>query len=164
MSTLNAICTGLATTIRNYVETPIYAYDHMADVVNYPAIVCEPVQPAISYAGSFAAHQSTSEFGGSFGPGTDMWHVGCYVLMPADGSAQPQQNLLNQFLTGCGPNSVRQILHEHGDIGLADTTAVAIGVSKYGATWEWGAVRCTGAMVTVRVITDASDANPYETN
>jgi hypothetical protein len=164
MSTLNAICTGISRTVSSYAASQVYAYDYMADVVNYPAVVCEPVQPAISYAGTFAAHQATSEFGSSFGGGTDMWHIGCFVLVPADGNSKSQQNLLNQFLTGHGPNSIRSILYDHGDIGLQDTTAVAIGVSKYGATWEWGAVRCTGAMVTVRVITDASDANPFETN
>lgn len=164
MSTLNAICTGISKTVHNYAETPVFTYDYMPDVTNFPAVVCEPIQPAISYAGTFAAHQPTSEFGGSFGPGTDMWYIGCFVLLPADGNSKAQQNLLNQFLTGCGPNSIRSILHDHGDIGLDDTTAVAIGVSKYGASWTFGAVRCTGACVTVRVITEATDANPFETN
>lgn len=164
MSTLNAICTGLANTVKNYAEAQVFTYDYMPDVNSFPAVVCEPVQPAISYAGAFQAHQPPSDFQGSFGAGTDMWHIGCFVLVGADGNAKSQQNLLNQFLTGHGPNSVRSILYNHGDLGLQDTTAVAIGVSKYGANWTFGAVRCTGACVTVRVITEASDANPFNTN
>lgn len=165
MSTLNAICTGLSKTIAANTAIETYAFDYMPDVNNFPAVVCEPVQPAVSYAGSFAAHQAPSAFDGSFGAGTDMWFIGCYVLVPADSNSAANQNLLNQFLTGCGPNSVRSIIHEHGDLGLGgDTGAVVIGVSKYGANYTFGNVRAVGALVTVRVITEASDANPFETN
>jgi hypothetical protein len=148
-----------------HTEATVYAFDHMPDGVNFPAIVCEPVQPAVSYAGQFVAHQPPSAFDGSFGNGTDQWYIGCFVLMSADGGAKEQQNLLNQFLTGHGPNSIRSIIHYNGDLGLGgDTQAVVVGVSKYGANWNWGGIRCTGACVTVRVITEANDANPFETN
>lgn len=163
MSTLNAICLGIAKTIQNYADQQVYAYEYMAQVTSFPAVVCEPVQPQISYAGQFAAHQTASDFDGSFGVGMDMWYIGCYVLV-SGGTTKSQQNLLNQFLTGCGPNSVRQILHEHGDIGLEDTTAVPVGVSHYGGSYAPNAIAAVGALVTVRVITRASDANPFNTN
>lgn len=163
MSTLNAICTGIAKTIQANAGVQVYAYDYMADIASFPAVVCEPVQPAISYAGSFAAHQASSAWDGSFGPGMDQWYIGCYIFVPV-GNTKSYQNLLKQFITGVGPNSIRQIIHEHDDLGLDDTTAVPVGVSHYGAQHTQGAIPAIGALVTIRVITEANDANPYETD
>lgn len=165
MATLNAICTGIAKTIANYAQLTVFTAGSIPDMTNFPAVMCEPIQPSVSYAGTFEAHWTTSEFKGSFGNGTDMWYIGCYILCSSDSNPTAAQNQLNEFITGYGPNSIRQIIHDHGDLGLGgDTTATPVGVSHYGGNFSSAAVKAVGALFTIRVITEANNSNPFGTN
>lgn len=140
MATLNEIVSGLANTIKNYTAMDIFAYNTVADMANFPAIMVEP---------------SLADFQLSFGP-MDVWTLRVYVLCATGSNAALAQQQLNQLVTGWGANSIRQVVHEHGDLGLAKTESVPLSVTAYGGSFTSASVPAVGAIINVRVTTEVS--------
>lgn len=149
MATLNAICKALSKTITNHVEASgitVYAYEDLSEMSLYPAVLVEPEK---------------SDFSLSFGGTTDQYIMRLFVLSSVGAGASAGQKILKQLLTGWGPYSIRRIIHEHSDLGLPGTTATPMGWNAFGGSFASGTVPAIGAIMQVKVLTDADDFDPY---
>lgn len=139
MATLTEIRKALAKTIKANVAQPLHAYETVEEIVNAPCIMVEP---------------NRADFEGAFQRGMHTWEMYVFVLASrAPGSANGQY-LLDQMVSGSGPNSVAQILYDHPDLGLPGVDAQCYGMKGYGGSFEWAKVPHVGAILQVRVNVD----------
>ncbi|WP_146132526.1 hypothetical protein [Streptomyces solincola] len=142
MASLSEIRKALATVIRQNVTVELQDYSEVPDVLRLPAIVVKP---------------STGDFTGAFQRGLDTWEFEVYVLVARQNS-QTQQELLDEFLTGAGPNSIRRVVYENPTLGRSDVIdAMVKRMRGYGGTFQAAQVQHTGAILTVTVHTDGSN-------
>lgn len=140
MSTLTEIREALTSTVKAGIATEVYAYERVGDVVQGPAIVVVP---------------SKADFTGAFARGLDDWDFDVVVIIRRVDTAESQK-VLDRFVTGSGPDSVREVLHNNPTLGLDDTDAFAKGVDKYGGEFEIGNAPYLGAIIKVCVRTDGA--------
>lgn len=139
MASLSEIRDALAKTIRAHVDKPLHAYATVEEMVNVPCVMIEPFR---------------ADFEGAFQRGMHTWDLYVYVLGPRAPGSGVGQELLDQLVSGSGPNSVVQILDEHPDLGLAGVDAQCHGLKGYGGMFEWAKVPHVGAILQVRVVVD----------
>lgn len=139
MATLSEIRTALANTVKAYVDKPIHVYDTVEEIVNVPCIMVEPYK---------------ADFEGAFQRGMHCWDLYVYVIAPRSPGSGIGQVLLDQMVSGGGPNSVVEIIAEHPDLGLHGVDAQCIGLKGYGGNFEWAKIPHVGAILTVRVLVD----------
>lgn len=137
MATLAAIRTALAETAKAGVASQLFAYDKMPDSPQLPALIVEPTDV------DFAAALSQQ----------DCWYFNVYVLCARTDSTVAQ-TVLDGFLSGGGPDSVRRAIYEREDLGLPNTTATVLGMTGYGGNFEGNRLNLVGALLRVRVYTD----------
>jgi hypothetical protein len=138
VASLSNIRTALKKTIASYTDSTLFVYDTVADLVNLPAVIVEPM--AADYTGAFAR-------------GMDVWDFNLYVLCSrADTSLGQKQ--LDAFVTGAGADSIPRALNDHADLGLRETDATVQRMVGYGGRFENSKVHLVGAVLQVRVITD----------
>lgn len=141
MASLSNICSALASTIAAGSTTPVFAYDSVADMVNFPAVMAMPAD---------------GDFTVTMGRVTE-WQINLFVLCQRGADSGLAQKQLDGMIDGWGDNSIRQIVFENDDLGLGDgTDAMVLGVSAYGGSFESGTVPAVGAIMKVRVLTDPS--------
>lgn len=140
MASLVAIRQALAHTIKSYAATELNTYATVNDMVDVPAIIIEPLNADYTVA---------------FQRGSDTWEFHIFVLV-GRGSEGEAQNLLDELITGAGPNSIREILYDHDDLGLPDTTATVHSMRGYGGSFEIAKIPHIGAVLKVRVDTDGA--------
>lgn len=136
---LTDITEGLLTTIKSGLSTPVSTYT-LPDAVgnNLPAIAVEPVM---------------SDFAVDFARGSDTWEFLVYVLVSVNHLPTAVKQL-SQFVTGSGPDSVRQALWNHPDLGIGGTVpvqAVCHGMHAYAYKFPWYGTAHIGAALLVRV-------------
>ncbi|MFD8117091.1 hypothetical protein [Streptomyces microflavus] len=142
MATLSEIRKALAETIRASVSTEIHDYAEVPDVLRLPAIVVRPV---------------SGDFTGAFQRGLDTWQFDVFVLV-ARMNGETQQELLDEFLTGSGPNSIREAVYENPTLGREDVIdAMVKKMHGYGGTFQAAHVNHTGAILNVTVHTDGTN-------
>lgn len=150
MATLDAICQAMANTIAVKIKEngglQLYPYAGLPDQFNYPAVAVEP---------------DNADWGLTFGGKTDQHVLRVFVLCSTSPDMLLGQRQLMQLLSGSGPNSIRLVLHEHGDLGLPGTTSTPLGFGGYGGSFEAGQVRSVGAIIQVRVMSDADGYDPF---
>jgi hypothetical protein len=139
MSSLTTIRAAIARTIDTHTSMELFVYALVEDMGMLPAIIVEPV---------FA------DFEEAMGRGMDTWDFNIYILTSRAADSANGQQLLDQLVSGAGPNSIRQILYEHADLGLQDTDAAAYALKGYGGSFDWAKVPHVGAVLKVRVRTD----------
>jgi hypothetical protein len=143
MASLKAIRDALKTTIQNYTEKQIYCYDTVPGVTQLPAVVILPTDKPIS-----------ADFQESFNRGHDTWYFDLYILTSLASTSYGQEQL-DELLTGAGPNSIREAIFNHPDLGLTDgTDAFAYRIKEYGGKFEFARIEHQGAVLQIRVITD----------
>lgn len=138
MSSLTEIRQAIGLTIKNFSEQPIEIHDTVDTVNSFPAAIIEPDQ---------------TDFEVAMQRGSDDCRLVVYVLC-SGADLESAQKLLDQFVTGSGPSSIRQIIYDHDDLGLDDCDASVTAMRGYGGTYESGAIKAVGAILHVRVITD----------
>lgn len=140
MAGLAEVQKALAYTIRTYSNVDLFVYDGVEDMGNLPAIIVEPLE--IDYEGAFARGMHTYEFNVFVLVGRNVASIG--------------NSILNRMCSGVGDDSIYQIIEDHADLGLADTTAQVYMMKGYGGSFDWAKVSHTGAVLKVRVHTSGA--------
>jgi len=140
MASLNDIVNGLAATIEGNIPG-LTAYSYMLPGgFSLPCVMLEPIPG--DYTQAFAA-------------GDDKWTILVYALVSAGGDQSAAQSELNTLITGWGPSSIRQVIYDNKNLGLADgTVAMATGAHSFTGKIEIGTVETVCAVVNVLVHTD----------
>lgn len=142
MASLNEVCVALATTVQNYCDLDgeqVNVYSSPADIQLLPGIIVEPDD------GNFEISMA----------GDTTWMLRIYVLCSIAGSTEAGLKQLNNLVDGWGPASIRQIVFEHGELGLADTSAFVKSVAGYTGAFEAMGLNAVGAILSVEVTTDS---------
>lgn len=134
-SSLTDIRTALKTTIS---QTGLNVYDTVPDVTNSPACVIQP------------APKETIVFTGAMRMGGDEYRFDLIVLVAATDMRNAQQ-ILDSYITGQGPKSIREFLFLNSDLGLGDVDAMAESVRGYGGSPEVAGTKMIGAIMRVCV-------------
>lgn len=140
MSSLANIRAALAKTIEDYVQDEIYVYQNVPDDLEYPALVIRPEE---------------ANFAGAMKRGDDVWKIDLYLVM-SRADNENAQDILDDFATSGGLNSIRQAIDDNDSLGLDDTTAFVRALKGYGGEFETARVRHIGAIFKVEVHTDGS--------
>lgn len=141
MATITEIRNALASTIEDGLEAEVFAYARVQDVLNLPAIVVIP---------------GKADFTGAFQRGTDEWQFDVFILVSRSDTDTGQERL-DDFVTGGGPDSIREAVYNTPGLGLASfCDAFVRGMSAYGGEWDVARVNHVGAILKVVVRTDGS--------
>lgn len=135
--TIADISNALAATIKAHTSSPMYTYVLPTALGNFPAACVEPV------AANFELNMG--------GPNsTDVWEFLIYVVVNGN-TFDTAKAQLGKFCSGSGPDSIRQIIFEHRDLGLEDVEAFIHGMSGYGGKFPWFNTNHIGAALLCRV-------------
>lgn len=134
-SSLTDIREALKSTLQ---QTGLQVYSTVADVVNSPAVVIEPAQ------------KNTVVFTGAMRMGGDVYSFNLMVLVAATDVRNAQQ-VLDQYITGQGPKSIREFLFLNSGLGLGDVDAMAESVQGYSGSPEVAGTKMIGAIMRVSV-------------
>lgn len=146
MASLTEIRAALKATLKANIDG-LYVYSEVSDVAQMPAAVAMPAPQSAS--------GMTCDFDGAFGRGLDTWHIDLFILVARTDAALAQK-VLDQFVTGAGPKSIRRVIYENPDLGLADgTDCHATGVRDYGGFFETANIQQVGAVVRLIVRTSS---------
>lgn len=143
MASLQQLREALASKIGENIDGLI-VYDTLAGVTQVPAVIVLPTPRPMS-----------ADFTGAMGRGMDTWFLDVYVLVGI-GEYAVAQNDLDSYLTGAGPNSIREVIFQNDDCGLEDTDFMVTGVSDYGGRHESARVDHIGAVLKVTARTSGS--------
>lgn len=140
MSSLANIRAALTKTIEDNVQDELYVYQNVPDELEYPALVVRP---------------DMCDFTGAMKRGLDTWKFDLYLVMTR-ADTENAQEILDDFATSGGLNSIRQAIEDNDSLGLDDTTAFVRALKGYGGEFETARVRHIGAIFKVEVHTDGS--------
>lgn len=138
MSSLDEIRAAIAATLSANLSN-VMVYEYSPDVFQLPAII---VRPSVT----------TANFEGAMQMGDDQWYFDIIAVVSRT-QAQVAQKNLDAFLTGSGPQSIRQIIYDNENLGLDDSTAFVVGVRSYGGSFIAASVAHIGAIVRLVVHT-----------
>lgn len=116
-------------------QAGLEVYDTVTDVVNTPAVVIEP---------------GKIDFTNSFHQGGDTYNMNLYVLV-ANTDPRNAQQLLDQYVTGKGPKSIRDFLWQNSTLGLSDVDSVVTQMDGYGGKFQDSGFQMIGARLRVVV-------------
>ncbi|WP_055563607.1 hypothetical protein [Streptomyces atriruber] len=144
MASLTDIRSALKATVKSEIPE-LNVYSEVSDVQQVPAVVVMPAGTSLS--------GMACDFNGAMGRGMDVWTLDLYVLVArTDGSLA--QRSLDQYVTGSGPKSLRQIIYQNPALGLDDgTDAHAEGIREYGGSFMTAGIQHVGAVVRLTVRT-----------
>ncbi|MEO3923009.1 hypothetical protein ABGB07_03885 [Micromonosporaceae bacterium B7E4] len=100
--------------------------------------------------------EDAADFNVAMGRGTDTWNFDLAVLVPAAMLAT-SQDALDDYVTGAGSKSVRQIVFNNRTLGLADTDAHVSSMGAYGADYVIGQTQYVGATLRLVVHTPGTE-------
>lgn len=147
MASLSEIRDALKTTIKAVVPD-MNVYPMVSDVQQVPAVA---IMPAPATASGFSCN-----FNGAFGRGMDEWTLDLIVMVSRVDAVLAQQKL-DQYVTGKGPKSLRQILFQSPALGLTDgTDAQAEGIREYDAMYSAADIKYVGAVLRITVRTPSN--------
>jgi hypothetical protein len=139
MANFSEIRAAIDNTVQNRIPT-MRGYNEVKDVVQLPAMVVMPAR-------------DTADFSGAMGRGMDVWKFDLFVLVQR-GEGSVAQAALDQYVTGSGARSLRQVFYENADLGLTDgTDANCDGIRDYGGKFETARIDHVGAIVRLTVRT-----------
>jgi hypothetical protein len=137
MATFAELRTAIKTVLADALDD-VHLYDKVPEVANLPAIVVQP---------------SEAMFPFTMGAAQDEWQFDL-VVMTAFGDAGLAQGQLDQFLSGSGATSLRQIFMRNKQLGRNDVQAAYVaGMSDYGASFTMAGVDNIGCRLRVIVAT-----------
>jgi hypothetical protein len=139
MASISAVRAAIAHTIDVYSKMEIYCYPEIRDNGHLPCVMMEPV---------------TADFLMTNARGMDEWNLNLFVLTSRSVGTDDAQDTLDELCTGSGPNSIRQIIYDHSDVGLNDGTNVTVAkLFGYGGSFEWAKTSHVGAILHLVVRT-----------
>lgn len=139
MPTLGEIREGIDNTVQNRIPG-LRGFNDVADVIQVPAMVVMP-------------GRDTADFTGAMGRGLDVWRFDLYVLV-ARSESSVAQGALDQYVSGSGPRSIRQVIYENADLGMGDDVdAFVEGIREYGGKFQTARIDHVGAIVRMVVRT-----------
>jgi hypothetical protein len=119
-------------------EQGVSLYAKVVDRANLPAIVVEP---------------GPATFPLTMGRADDEWNFGLIVMVPYT-DAGLAQDQLDQYLSGSGATSIRQIIMRARTLGRSDVQAAYVsGMSDYGTSFAMAGVDNLGCRLQVTVKT-----------
>ncbi|QES45265.1 hypothetical protein DEJ49_33545 [Streptomyces venezuelae] len=146
MASLAEIRAALKTTLKAAIPD-LSVYTEVPSVNQVPAAVPMPAP---------RPDGMTCDFDGAFGGGLDTWTLDLFILV-GYGDPALAQKALDQFVTGTGSKSIRRIIFETPDLGLADgTDAHAEGIREYGGHFASAGIPHVGAVVRLTVRTPST--------
>lgn len=139
MASLKQIRQAIADTVVAGIPT-LNPYPNVPGSPNLPALVVVP---------------RADDMAAAFGGGLDVYQFDLLILVSRadDGIAQGD---LDDYVTGSGASSVRQVIFANRSLGLTDTDAQVTGMSQYGGKWDIGGVDHIGAALACTVHTSKS--------
>lgn len=140
MASVTVMRQALKETIQEGLGDQVMVYDTVPGIASLPAIVVEPAKANFELA---------------MGRGTDEWYFNVFILASRR-DEELGQNELDPFISGAGPQSIRQIIFQNSSIGLSDSTAVVKGMRGYGGTSKEANFPMVGAVLSVCVFTDGN--------
>ncbi|MFF0183553.1 hypothetical protein [Streptomyces sp. NPDC005244] len=147
MASLAEVRSALKETLKAAISG-LNVYSEVSDVQQVPAVVVIPAAPSTSGL--------ACNFNGAFGRGMDEWTLDLFVLVGRTEGALAQQKL-DQYVTGKGSKSIREVLFQNADLGLTDgTDAHAEGIRLYGGFFESAGVPHVGAVLRITVRTPSN--------
>lgn len=141
MSSLAKIRKGLADVIDAATQDEVHVYQNVPDVFQFPAVIVRP---------------DKCDFAGGMSRGNDVWFIDIYIVVGRAGDTENAQELLDEFVTSGGLNSMRKAIEDNYSLGLDDTSAFVRMLKGYGGDFETARVRHVGAILKVEVHTDGS--------
>ena len=138
MADLDTIRNALGKTIQANVQSTLFVYADVADVVELPAILIEP---------------ATADYEMTNSRGTDCWWFNIYVVCSRNDPTIGQSQL-DGFISGSGPDSIRAAVWTNCDLGLDDTQALIMNMMGYGGTFSDAQIPLVGAILKARVYTN----------
>lgn len=133
MATLAAIRAAIKTTITANISG-LFVYDTVPAAAEVPALVVEPV---------------AADFVVAMGRGTDSWLFDLHLLV-AHVDAGIGQGRLDEYVTGAGSRSIRQVVFQNRTLGLSSVDAHVAALTGYGGQFESARIDHIGA--TLRLI------------
>lgn len=116
-------------------QAGLQVYDTVADVVNTPACVITP---------------GPIKFSTAMRMGGDEYAMDLMILVAATDIRNAQQ-ILDQYVTGQGPKSIREFIFRNCDLGLDDADAMPMTVKGYSGSPEVAGIKMIGAVMRVNV-------------
>lgn len=113
------------------------AYPRMTDL---PVLPCAIIEPA------------DADFEVTMSRGTDCWYLNIFVMCSRQDTETGQDDL-DEYISGSGAQSIREILYNNDDLGLPDTEVIVVGMAGYGGSFQANRVSMVGAMLKVKVFT-----------
>lgn len=133
MTSLGQIRQGLAETISAGISTDtLYTYGSVVESINLPAAVIEP---------------SSGDFQITLSRGLDSFDFNIFVLVSR---ADPvsSQALLDDLISGVGPDSIRRAIEDNPTLGLGDVVQTVVhGMKGYGGSLEGYGIPHIGAVL-----------------
>lgn len=139
MASMKQIRDALAETIRSNVSFTVHTYETVEDMHHVPAVIIEP---------------DTADYLEAFNMGMDTWVMNLWVLTSRSDPKTGQEQL-DRLIDGRGPDSIREILQTHSDLGLEGTDVMPWRVKGYGGNFKDNGLPHVGALIQVKVITDS---------
>lgn len=131
-SSLTDIRAALKATIT---QAGLNVYDTVQDVVNTPAAVIEPFD---------------ADFVVAMARGGDTYRFNLMVLQ-ANTNTSNAQKILDPYLTGQGPKSIREFVFENCTLGLDDVDAVVVSMKGYNGSPDVAGIQMIGAILRINV-------------
>lgn len=129
--------------LRNLIKTGIpelVVYDTIPEVAQMPALVICP---------------ESCDFTKAMRRGHDEYQFELFVLV-ARTETEVAQNRLDQYITGAGAKSIRQLIYG-ADGFLEGTSGIVTGMKGYGGSFSNAGLDHVGAMLTLTVITPGTE-------
>ncbi len=113
-------------------------------------VVAKPVPPCALLT------PEEADFAVAMARGTDTWSFEVDVLAPTADLAVGQ-SVLDQYVTGAGSKSIRQVIWNARSLGLAGTDAHIAGLVRYGGLYEYAGGQHVGATLRLIVHTPGTE-------
>lgn len=139
MATLAAMRTAIKKTIKDNISG-LQIYESVPDVEEAPCVVILP---------------ESADFHVSMARGSDTWEFSIVVMAPRV-DAQDGQRQLDQYVSGSGPKSLREVFFKNDSLGLADTTSTVKSMKGYGGNFDTAGNNYVGAVLRLSVTTSGS--------
>lgn len=143
MASLRSIRTGVKTTLEANL-TGLNVHRTVPGSASGDIVVVRP------------SEDDTANFDVAMGRGADTWQFDLLVLVPA-AVLETAQDRLDDYITGAGTSSIRQVIFANRALGLSNTDAHVSGASGYGAGYQLGNTTYVGATLRLVVHTKGTE-------
>lgn len=140
MASVTAMRQAIKATVKAAIPS-LNVYDTVPDVTQLPALVVMP---------------HTGHFLEAMQRGHDKWEFELFILV-AIPTVEFAQDQLDPYITGAGPNSIREVFYMEPTLGDVVIDAVVSGVDKYGGHYQTCGIPHIGACLRLEVLTSGTD-------